>query len=235
MGCYRYLRSILVICYSFISCISFDVYSQPDGFMASRQDLLLKKNNLTVELNFGPGFANRVCIPCYEDKIITGVLFSFSSSYMIIDRIKAKLEVGSFLEKWEIFNDDSQPGSKPNNRRNIAVISLSYFPFKTPLWLSAGAGFGNYFFTPWESPILTQQGNYTYSSILNSGPLIQGGVGYDYQLGKHFKTGIALTSSYLFMDDLEFVTGESLTNNAGSFILGISVSIGGTGYFKLSK
>jgi hypothetical protein len=226
MECVRSFKSILLFCFFYFSCTSFNVYPQPDGFSTSRQDQLFKKNNLAFELNFGPAFANRVCIPCYEDKILTGVLFSSSISYLITDLLKVKLEYASFLENWEIFHDDSKPGSYPNNRRDMFVVSASYFPFKTPLWFSGGAGFGNYFFTPRESPMLTQQGTYTYSSIVNTGLIIQGGVGFDYLLWKKLITGIKLIPSYLFLNDLEFVTGESLANSTGSFIIGISVSFG---------
>jgi hypothetical protein len=220
------IRPILLICFLLILCTCFDIFSQPNGFIVSRQDQLLKKNNLAFELNFGPGFANRVYVPYYENDIIPGVLFSASVSYTPIDRLKTKLEFGSFLEEWQILNDYTKPGNEYNNGRDFGIVSVSYFPSKKPLWFSAGAGFGNYQFNRIKDPVLTQQGTYTSSSICNSGFMILGGVGYDYTPWDKVKTGIALVASYLFMDDLEFVTGETLSNNVGSFVIGITVSIG---------
>jgi hypothetical protein len=222
----KWIRTILLVCLSFISSSGINLYSQPKDFSVSRQDQLLKKHNIAFELNFGPGFANRVYVPYYENAIIPGVLFSTSVSYIPIDRLKAKLEFGSFLEKWQIFNDDSKPGKEYNNGRDFGIVSVSYFPFEKPLWLSAGAGFGNYQFNRIKDPVLTQQGTYTSSSICNFGFMIQGGVGYDYMPWEKVKTGISLVTSYLFMDDLEFVTGETLANSVGSFVIGITVSIG---------
>ena len=125
-----------------------------------------------------------------------------------------------------MFNDYTKPGNEYNNDRTFGMVSVSYFPFKKPLWFSAGAGFGNYQFNRIKDPVLTQQGTYTSSSILNTGFMIQGGVGYDYLLWKYAKTGIMLNAYYLPLDDLEFVTGETLANDVGSFFIGISVSIG---------
>ena len=222
----RWMRSILLLGLLTILCTGFNTYSQPEGFRVSSQDQLLKKSNMAFELNFGPGFANRVYVPYYKNEIIPGVLFSASVSYMPVNRLKAKLEFGGFFEKWQIFNDYSKPGNEYNNDRTFGIVSVSYFPFKKPLWFSAGAGFGNYQFNRIKDPILTQQGTYTSSSILNSGFMIQGGVGYDYLLWKKAKTGFMLITSYLPMDDLEFVTGETLANDVGSFVIGISVSLG---------
>jgi hypothetical protein len=222
----RWMRSILLVGLFTILCTGFNTYSQPEGFRASSQDQLLKKSNMAFELNFGPGFANRVYVPYYENEIIPGVLFSASISYMPVDRLKAKLEFGGFFEKWQIFNDYTKPGNEYNNDRTFGIVSVSYFPFKKPLWFSAGAGFGNYQFNRIKDPVLTQQGTYTSSSILNTGVMIQGGVGYDYLLWKKAKTGIMLITSYLPMDDLEFVTGETLANDVGSLVIGISVSVG---------
>jgi hypothetical protein len=215
-----------MVCLLLILCSGVNIYSQPKGFKVSRQDQLLLKNNIAFELHFGPGFANRVYVPYYENEIIPGVLFSSSVSYMPIDRLKAKLEFGSFLEEWQIFNDYTKPGKEYNNGRSFGIVSISYFPIKKPLWLSAGGGFGNYQFNRIKDPVLTQQGTYTSSSILNSGFMIQGGAGYDYMPWDKVKTGISLVASYLFMDDLEFVTGETLANSVGSFVIGITVSIG---------
>jgi hypothetical protein len=220
------MRSILLAGLFTILCSGFNASSQPEGFRVSSQDQLLKKYNMAFELNFGPGFANRVYVPYYENEIIPGVLFSASISYIPVHRLKAKLEFGGFFEKWQIFNDDSKPGTEYNNDRTFGIISVSYFPFKKPFWFSAGAGFGNYQFNRIKDPVLTQQGTYTSSSILNTGFMIQGGVGYDYLRWKYVKTGIMLITSYLPMDDLEFVTGETLANKVGSFVIGISVSVG---------
>jgi hypothetical protein len=220
------MRSILLVGFFTILFAGFNAYSQPEGFRVSSQDQLLKKSNMAFELNFGPGFANRVYMPYYENEIIPGVLFSASISYMPVDRLKAKLEFGGFFEKWQIFNDYTKPGNEYNNDRTSGIVSVSYFPFKKPLWFSAGAGFGNYQFSRIKDPVLTQQGTYTSSSIVNFGFMIQGGVGYDYMHWKYFKTGIMLITSYLPMGDLEFVTGETLANNVGSLVIGISVSFG---------
>ena len=220
------MRSILLVGLFTISCYGINAYSQPEGFRVSSQDQLFKKYNMAFELNHGPGFANRVYIPYYENEIIPGVLFSASISYIPVDRLKAKLEFGGFFEKWQIFNDYSKPGKEYNNDRTFGIVSVSYFPFKKPLWFSAGAGFGNYQFNRIKDPILTQQGTYTSSSIFNFGFMIQGGIGFDYLLGKYVKTGIMLITSYLPLDDLEFVTGETLANDVGSIVIGISVSFG---------
>jgi hypothetical protein len=226
MKCLSWIRIILLICFFLICCSCFNLYSQPEGFNISRQYQLLKKNSMAFELNFGPGFANRVYVPYYENEIIPGVLFSASVSYTPVDRLKTKLEFGSFLEEWQIFNDYTKPGNEYNNGRGFGILSASYFPSKKPFWFSAGAGFGNYQFNRIKDPVLTQQGTYTSSSICNSGFIIQGGVGYDYTPWDKVKTGISLVASYLFMDDLEFVTGETLANDEGSFFIGITVSIG---------
>jgi hypothetical protein len=222
----RWMRSILLVGLFTILCTGFNAYSQPEGFRVSSQDQLLKKSNMAFELNFGPGFANRVFIPYYENEIIRGVLSSASISYIPVDRLKVKLEFGGFYEKWQIFNDDSKPGKEYNNNRLFGIVSVSYFPFKKPIWFSTGAGFGNYQFNRIKDPVLTQQGTYTSSSIFNFGFMIQGGAGYDYLLWKKLKTGIMLITSYLPLDDLEFDTGQTLANDVGSFVIGISVSLG---------
>lgn len=204
-----------------------EVSAQPDNLNAIRQQALYKRNSMAFEISFGPALANRVCVPCYEDEVIYGTNFNAAVSYLVIDRIKLNIEFGTFSEAWQAFHDDTDINSNSyNNNREYFIVSASYYPFQFPLWFSAGAGMGNYNFTTDDKPLLTGQGTYTFSTIFNYGFELQGGIGYDYLVGKKFKTGIKIVPSYLFLDDLEFVTGETLHNTTGSFVLAASLTFG---------
>ncbi|MBL0341848.1 MAG: hypothetical protein IPP71_13470 [Bacteroidetes bacterium] len=221
------VRIISLFYLVFFLCIGKEAFSQSDNFGSSKQSSLYAKKNMTIEISFGPALANRVCVPCYQDKFIYGTNFNAAVSYLVVDRIKLNLEFGTYLEAWQAFHDDTDINSTYyNNDRDYFIASVAWFPFKFPLWLSAGAGMGNYHFNPDEKPLLTQQGTYTYSSVFNYGFEVQGGIGYDYLIGKKFKTGIKIVPSYLFLHDLEFTTGETLNNSTGSFVLAAALTIG---------
>jgi hypothetical protein len=220
------MRSTLPLYFFLLLCLCSNTFAQPKGFNINRQEQLLKKGNLGADFfNVGPGYANRIFAAYYDNEIISGLIFSSAISYMPVDRLKIKLEFGGFSEGNQMFNDYSKPGHEYNNDRIFGIVSISYFPVKKPLWFSAGAGCGNYQFNRIKDPVLTKQGTYTTSSIVNFGFMVQGGVGYDIILLQKLKTGIMFTASYLFMDDLKFVTGETLPNDEGSLVIGLSVSL----------
>jgi len=221
------MKEIAMIFFVLILFSTRESFSQPDNFRNQKQSSLYKRNNMAFEISFGPALANRVCVPCYEDQIIYGTNFNASVSYLVIDRIKLNIEFGTFTEAWQAFHDDTDENSEYyNNDRDYFIASIAWFPFKFPLWFSAGAGMGNYHFNPEKTHILTQQGTYTYSSIFNYGFEVQGGIGYDYLIGKKLKTGIKIFPSYLFLEDLEFTTGETLNNSTGSFVLAAALTLG---------
>lgn len=172
----------------------------------------------TFDLGLGVGNANRVCALCYDQKNLFGTTFSTNIAFRFNERWKSGVGVFLWAESGQIFLNDSPANEDPNNTRLSLYLNGSYSPFKDKnFFLTAGAGAGNFFFTP-NRALPLDDGSFSRSSVIDVGLAFTVGTGYEWKIGKKIYLVPSLNYHHTFLGDFEVYPGTIRNSNPSGIL-----------------